>query len=159
MVSRVTQTSSWEKCERKVRRFIEKDLNLSSSSDVEIERAHRVKSNDSQKCRIVVKFLKYTDCVKVRKRVYQVFTPNSNTQYKMQPDSTDRVKRHRRELGNIMVSELKKGNYSVVRYDKLVVEDKVFRYDESTEDKVCIGRRKDHPSRANLHMRNRNAAG
>lgn len=132
---------------------------MPSSSDVEIERAHRVKSKDAQKCTTVVKFLKNTACVKVRKRAYQVFTPNSNTQYKVQPDSTDRVKRHRRELGNIMVSELKKGNYSVVHYDKLIFKDKVFRYDESTEDIACIGRRKGQPSPANLHMRNRNAAG
>ena len=51
----------WKETEAKVRTFIRRDLDRPDLEDVEIERAHRVKSLDPNKCNIVVKFSKYKD--------------------------------------------------------------------------------------------------
>ena len=51
----------WDVCEEKVRDFIKTDLNLPEYENVEIERAHRIKSRDKVTCSIIVKFNRYKD--------------------------------------------------------------------------------------------------
>ena len=43
-------------------------------------------------------------------------------------------------MGERMLTEREKGHYSAVRYDKLFVEDKIYKVDDDTQDIVCVGR-------------------
>ena len=49
----------WEVTEEKVRSFIKDEMGMPMHEHVEIERAHRLKSADRNKCTIFVKFTKY----------------------------------------------------------------------------------------------------
>ena len=59
----------------------------------------------------------------------------------MKPDYTDRVVRHRHELGHRMLEERQQNKYADIRYDKLIVNHQVYKYDYVNSPIVCIGRR------------------
>ena len=50
---------SWTDTENKARWFIKDELNMPSMENVEIERAHRVGSRNSDTCPSIVKFSKF----------------------------------------------------------------------------------------------------
>mgnify|MGYP000178630543 CR=1 FL=1 len=118
----------WSDCENKVRDFIKNYLNLPEKENVEIERAHRVKSRDPTKCTIVVKLNKYKDRECIIDRAKTQIPRDSNISVK--PDYTDRVVRHRRELGHRMLEERQQNNYTAISYDKLIVNDQLYKYDD-----------------------------
>lgn len=122
-----------------MRSYIKNDLNLPDKEHVEVERVHRVKSRDPSKCTTVVKFNKFKDRDCVIDRAKSQLTRDSNLSAK--PDYTDRFVRHRRELGHRMTEERQKNNYAAMSYDKLIVNDQVYKYDDLTKSIVCIGRR------------------
>jgi hypothetical protein len=41
-----------------------------------------------------------------------------------------------------MLTERRNGNYAVIRYDKLIVNDSVYKYDDTTQSIVSIGARR-----------------
>ena len=139
---------SWDVTENKIRQFMKSKLNMTGADNIEIERAHRIKSNNPDKCAIIVKFAKYKDCVEILKQSKQYVSANSD--YSVKQDYTDRVKRHRRLLGEIMLTKRNDGHYSVIQYDKLVIDDQIYRYDD-TQGLVCLGRR--HRPRTQTHGR------
>ena len=112
---------------------------MTDMDNVDIERAHRVKSKDAGRCTIIGKFGKFKDRKRVFNAATQVLTQESG--YYVKPDFTDRVKRHRRVLGERMVIEWDSGRYAANRYDKLYIEDRVFKYDDVTDSIVDIGKR------------------
>ena len=59
----------------------------------------------------------------------------------MKPDYTDCVVRHRRELGHRMLEERQQNKYAAISYDKLTVNDQVYKYDDVNSSIVCIGKR------------------
>ncbi|KAH3884406.1 hypothetical protein DPMN_008384 [Dreissena polymorpha] len=59
---------------------------------------------------------------------------SKNTQFSVHEDFTERVKSHRRELGKRLVDERERGNYAVMNYDKLIVNNKIFAYDENNRN-------------------------
>ena len=78
----------WSVTEEKVRMFIKDDLNRPDLENVEIERAHRVKSVDSNKCTIMVKLSKF----KEREQLLQAAkTCLQKTDYFVKEDFTNRV--------------------------------------------------------------------
>ena len=98
----------WDVCEEKVRDFIKTDLNLPEYENVEIERAHRMKSRDKDKCSIIVKFNRYKDREQILRSATD--TLDKRSAYAVQPDYTDRVKTARRELGKHMIAARNNGN-------------------------------------------------
>ena len=130
----------WSVCEDKIRSFIKDELHLPDMESVGIERAHRVKGRESTACPIIVKFSHFKDCSIILQKSKELFAGRSV--YSVQPDFTDRVKARRRELGKIMVKERGKGNYSAIQFDKLIVNDSIFKYDEFKKCIVKIGNRR-----------------
>ncbi|KAH3891692.1 hypothetical protein DPMN_015797 [Dreissena polymorpha] len=70
-----------------------------------------------------------------------VLKSDTNPKYSVQQDYTDRVKRHKRILGERMVRERNNGRYASIRYDKLFVNDTIYRYDDNTDQIVYVGKR------------------
>ncbi|KAH3869701.1 hypothetical protein DPMN_032871 [Dreissena polymorpha] len=66
---------------------------------------------------------------------------DTNPKYSVQQDYTNRVKRHRRILGERMVRERNNGHYTSIRYDKLFVNDTIYRYDDNTDQIVYVRKR------------------
>ena len=59
----------------------------------------------------------------------------------VKPDFKDRFVRHRRELGHRMLEERQQNKYAAISYDKLTVNDQVYKYDDVNSSIVCIGKR------------------
>ena len=105
-----TLNERWDVCEEKVRDFIKTDLNLPEFENVEIERAHRLKSRDKDKCTIIVKFNRYKDREQILRAATE--TLDKGSAYSVQQDYTDRVKTARRELGKLMIEAWNSGKYA-----------------------------------------------
>ena len=72
----------------------------------------------------------------------QNFDKNSVVSVKY--DYTERVQRHGRELGKRLVGAREKGEYARLKYDKLVIQGQIYKYDEVTNEIVRIGGNKGH---------------
>ena len=129
----------WDTTEEKVRDFIRNDLNMPEMERVEIERAHRIKSYDQNKCTIIVKFNRYKDREAILKKASEVLGEDSS--YSIQQDLTQRVKKHRRELGKEMIAAKARGQEARIKFDKLLIDGELFRYDDATEKIVAISTR------------------
>ncbi|KAH3866921.1 hypothetical protein DPMN_030044 [Dreissena polymorpha] len=68
-----------------------------------------------------------------------------NTHFSVHEDFTERVKSHRRELGKRLVDERARGNNAVMNYDKLIVNNKIFAYDENNQTIIEIGTARGRP--------------
>ena len=127
----------WNVTESKVRSFIKNDLNLPNLENVDIERAHRMKSNAStEKCMIIVKFTKYKDRDEILNRAKRCLY---NTSYSVNEDFTERIRAIRRELGKRLVTERDQGKYASMNYDKLIVEDTIYGYNDREQSIYEIG--------------------
>lgn len=121
----------WSETEERVRTFIKNDMSLPELENVEIERAHRVKSKDPDKCQIIVKFCKFKDRDQIFKSAKQSL---KNTPHYVQEDFTERVKVCRRELGKRLVDARKKGLYASMQFDKLIIENEIYRYNNVNKE-------------------------
>ena len=126
----------WEVTEQKVRSFVKNDMEMPGYQFVDIERAHRIKSRDRNKCTVIVKFTKFKDRQAILKRASEVF--DSDSAFSVNADYTKRVKKHRRELGKRMIAARQAGQEAKISYDKLVIENKVYRYDDETETVILL---------------------
>ena len=86
---------------------------------IEIDRAHRLKSKDENKCTIIARFVRFKDCQFILNTAGEKLKSNSN--FAVQQDFSDRVRKHRKILGQRMISERSNGHYAAIRYDKLIV--------------------------------------
>lgn len=130
-------SESWEESERKIRDFISNTLSLTELANVEIERAHRVGSRRSDSCPIIAKFSKYKDRECVLRAARQNL--NSQSQYSMREDYTERVQLHRRELTKTLVEARNKGKYASLRFDKLIVDSDMYKYNDTNNTVEQIG--------------------
>ena len=66
----------------------------------------------------------------------------------MHEDFSDSVRMKRRELGKRLVEARNNGEYAKISFDKLIIENEVFKYDETRKDIVRIGyaRRRKQPN-------------
>lgn len=139
---------NWDVTEEKVRSFIKNDMEMPEYESVEIERAHRLKSRDRNKCTIIVKFTKFKDRQNILRRAGEVF--DSKSAFSVQADYTQRVKKHRRELGKKMIAARDAGQEARVTFDKLIIGNKLYRYDDETESVILV-RDKSKPTRVGPH--------
>ena len=135
----------WSVTEQKVRSFIRDELNMPDLEHVDIERAHRLKTRDRQKCAIIVKFTKYKDKEAILSSAKRQL---KNTPYSVYEDFTERVMTHRRELGKRLVCERERGNFAVINFDKLIVNSMVYGYDDDNQAIYEIGRARGRPGTA-----------
>ena len=126
----------WAVTEEKVRSFIKNEMEMPGHESVEIERAHRLKSSDRNKCTIIVKFTKFKDREAILRKASDIFDHESP--FSVQADYTQRVKKHRRELGKEMIAARQNGQNAKIQYDKLVIDNKVYRYDDARESSVLV---------------------
>ena len=132
MVYRVVLTMTGRSQKRKS----DHSLRTKWDEHVKIERAHRLKSADRNKCTIIVKFTKYKDREAILRRANVIFNPE--TPFSVQADYTQRVKKHRRELGKQMIAARQAGQDAKIKYDKLVIGNKIYRYDDERETSVLV---------------------
>ena len=130
-------SESWEESEQKVREFISDTLGLTDLANVEIERAHRVGSRRSDSCPIIAKFSKYKDRESILRAARQNL--NSQSQYSVREDYTERVQLHRRELTKTLVEARNQGKYASLRFDKLIVDGDTFKYNDANGTVERIG--------------------
>ena len=58
--------------------------------------------------------------------------------YTVRQDFTQRVKKHRRELGKEMIAAKARGQQARIKFDKLEIDGDLYRYDDATEEIVLI---------------------
>ena len=84
----------WDVTEQMVRSFIKNEMAMPGHESVEVERAHRLKSSD--------RFTKFKDREAILRKASDIFDHESP--FSVQADYTQRVKKHRRELGKEMIA-------------------------------------------------------
>ena len=104
--------------------------------DVEIERAHRLKSRNRNKCTVIVKFTKFKDREAILGKASNSF--DFESPFSVQADYTQRVKKHPGQLGKEMIAARQNGQDAKIKYDKLVIGNKVYRYDDESETSVLL---------------------
>ena len=108
----------WETTEHKLRDFLRVDLNFCEQADeFDIDRAHRVKSGDANMCTIIARFNRYKDCQQIMDRARNLSQDGAIPRTSVQQDYSERVRRHRKLLGNKMLHERQQGKYASVRYE------------------------------------------
>ena len=86
-------------------------MNFGEEADqIDIDRAHRITSNDSNTCTIIARFVRFKDCQSIMTKASNILKSDTNSKYSVQQDYTDRVKRHRRILGERMMREHNNGH-------------------------------------------------
>ena len=126
----------WAATEQKVRSFLINDLEMPEMEHVDIERAHRIKSTDQNKSTVIVKFNRFKDREAVLKKAAEIL--DDEAPYTVRQDFTQRVKKHRRELGKEMIAAKARGQQARIKFDKLEIDGDLYRYDDATGEIVLI---------------------
>ena len=126
---------TWAESEQRVRDFIVGTMNMEDYEQVEIERAHRLGSIHSPSRPIIVKFSRYKDKESILLKARELF--NADSEFSVKEDFTERIQKHRRELGKRLMEERAKGKSARLKYDKLIIGRQVYRYDERTNKIIC----------------------
>lgn len=138
-----SKNENWDETEQKLRTFIKHDLNMPDYENVPIERAHRLPSNNNVNPAIIAKFCNFKDREAILRKAKGVFRKDSP--FAIHEDFTDRVRVHRRELGIRLVEERERGKYARMNFDKLIVENSVYGYDEQSKSIYRIGDARGRP--------------
>ncbi|KAH3700690.1 hypothetical protein DPMN_075667 [Dreissena polymorpha] len=131
--------------EQKASQFLEKDLKFDQASTIKIDNAGRVKSSNPTKPTILLTLSISGDISIIMQKAKENLQGNSGVY--VQYDYADRVRRHRKILGERMLIERQQGNYSSVRHDKLIINDGIYRYCDNTQSIVYIDRRQSYSNR------------
>jgi regulator of replication initiation timing len=87
----------WSETETKLRDFLRTTLNFEfceEADQIDIDRAHRIGSNNSRTCTIIARFVRFKDCQVILNRASNSKS-DLNSGFSVQQDYSDRVKRHR----------------------------------------------------------------
>ena len=115
------QNEDWNVSETKIRQFISTELNIPVMSDVEIERALRLRSGGDENCRtIIVNFFKNKNSRSVFQKAGEV----------LNRDSKFSVKKSQKRIWKGNDRSKTTRTYAVIRYDKLVINNGIFRFDD-----------------------------
>jgi len=128
---------AWHDTESKVRHFISEKLGLTDLQSVKLDRAQRVGVKGDNKCPIVAIFARFKDKETVLRKARQVFPKGA--EFSVREDFTERVQMHRRELGKHLVKARYRGQFAAIRFDKLIIDNSVYKYDEMTNEITRIG--------------------
>ncbi|KAH3832508.1 hypothetical protein DPMN_105798 [Dreissena polymorpha] len=131
--------------EQIARQFKGNDLKFDQARIIEIDDARRDKSSNPTKPTILLTFSNSEDISTIMQKAKENLQGNSGVY--VQYDYTDRVRRHRKILGERMLIEHQQGNYSSVRHDKLIINDGIYKYSDNAQSIEYIGRRQSYGSR------------
>ena len=110
-----------------------------NADDIAIEKLHRMRHGGSQdKMTISVCFQHVKDKELVLTHARENLSRDSHCS--ASEDYTARVRKHRYELCKRMVEVRDRNQYLVVRYDKLIIDDRVYKYDEKADDIKFVGK-------------------
>lgn len=117
--------------ETKIRDFLDSVLRLGKefSDRIQIEYVHRVRGADSN-CRIIVKFLRDKDVIFKKAKE----TLKHGDKFGVNEDFTQKVKTSRKHLSPFLVEAREKGYKVSMRYDKLMIDSKLYNYNENTRE-------------------------
>ena len=122
-----------------VRNILRDDFLGPNADDIAIEKSHRMRhGGPHDKPTIFVRFQHVKDKELVLKHARENLSRDSHCS--ASEDYTARVRKHRYELGKRMVEAKNRNQYSVVRYDKLIIDDRVYKYDEKADDIKFVGK-------------------
>ena len=151
---------TWEQSEQKVRDYIRDDLQL-DDTDIIIERAHRLNGKNKPRP-LIVKFSFFKDNEIVLKKYREVtkearlqrnrddnlsdtgsdrqssVNTSSGSSVKVSEDFPKRVKKVRALLIPFLKESISKGKDAFLRYDKLIVNHRVYAYDSLKERPVPV---------------------
>ena len=150
-----TDDETWEQSETKVRHFISDDLSLGDSR-ISIKRAHRLNTRKSPRP-VIVKFSHYKDKEKVLRRYREKVKELKENQHvnedaaaqdqpseasddrepeslfcgvRVAEDFSARVRKARASLRPFLRDYLKNKQNAFIKFDKLVIDDVTYVYDE-----------------------------
>ena len=105
----------------------------------QIDRLYRIKSTNAKKPTLLVTFVRQTDCTSIMNQAKELLQKDSGCY--VQYDYSDKVRQHRKHLGERMIAERKQENYSAVLFDKPFINEFIYKYDDMKQTIVCIGKR------------------
>ena len=132
---------TWSTSEDKIRDVLRHDLHLSDAEEIGIERAHRLRRKGNRSCLpVIVKFTSYKGKQKVLSAAKEKLTRTSNVS--VREDFSQRIRKHRYELGKHMIEARQNNRFASISYDKLIIDGNVYKYNESDDNLVCVSQRK-----------------
>lgn len=152
---------TWEQSEQVVRDYIRDELSM-NESDIRIERAHRLYSKNKPRP-LIVKFSFYKDKETVLKKYREITkaarnqrnhddnisgpgsdrhndVSSSGSNVRISEDFPKRVRNIRALLIPFLKEAISKGENAFLRYDKLVINHRVYSYDNEKECPVPVTR-------------------
>ncbi len=87
-------------------------------------------------CPIIVKFNSFKDRATVRRAAFDKL--DSQSRQKVSEDFTQRVRETRKTLCSFLVRARNNGHTASMKFDKLVIDGNVYKYDPQTHKPVCI---------------------
>ena len=113
--------------------FLDSVLRLGKefSDRVQIEYVHRVRGADSNRP-IIVKFFSVRDKDVIFKKAKE--TLKHGYEFRVNEDFTQKVKTSRKHLSPFLVEAREKGCKVSMRYDKLMIDSKLYNYNENTRE-------------------------
>ncbi|MES9884074.1 MAG: cell division protein ZapB [Sedimenticola sp.] len=138
---------SWDTSEHKVRNFICDELGIAAGETFDLERVHRLRlSGNRNDGPIIAKFTKFKDRETVINSAR--LTLAGRSQYRVAEDFTPRVRQARRVLGEKLMSARSSGQRASLKFDKLFIDNKIYKYDEVSQKAKCVGETSYRPPRA-----------
>ena len=128
---------NWDQTELRVREVLDEKLQMTNHNEIEIKRAHRLKGRNKETCPIIVNFLRYKDRCAVLQCARECLGTGSSVL--VHEHFSDRVRKCRRELGKRLVEARNNGAYAIISYDKLIIENEVYAFDDSSNQIVRVG--------------------
>ena len=123
---------TWDDCEAAVRKILEEKMDMEEAwrdTDIAIERAHRIGRFSKGRTRpIIVKFANY----KHKNNVFKDKSKLQGSDYRIQEQFSDKIMQERKSFQPMIEKAIKEEKSFFVRYNKLIIDDIVYRFDYET---------------------------
>ena len=130
---------TWDTSESKIIDVLKYDLHLQDTDQIRIERAHRLRrKGNSEKPTIIVKFSSFKDKQMILIAAKESLSRESGITIK--EDYSQRIRKHRYELGKRMIEARQNNQFATVSYDKLIIDGNVYKYNEKDDSVVLVSR-------------------
>lgn len=140
-------SEKWDETERKVRNFMSDTLEVPQGETVNIERAHRLRAGRNRdRPPIIIKFSSFKDKSSILHSARSKLR-DSDGSFRVSEDFTPRVRNVRKTLGSYVVRARNSNRNASLSFDKLIIDDKVYKLDEETQKPVYVARNKNFNER------------
>ncbi|MEW8547768.1 MAG: hypothetical protein AB2693_30030 [Candidatus Thiodiazotropha sp.] len=140
-------SEKWDETEQKVRSFMTDTLELPQADTVNIERAHRLRTRRNRdKPPIIVKFSSFKDKSSILHSARSKLR-DSDGSFRVSEDFTPRVRNIRKTLGSYVVRARNSNRSAALSFDKLIIDDKIYKLDEESQKPVYVAKNKNFVDR------------